>query len=97
MQESNTPTLYVESLLQPAPASRDETAICRTPTTIAGIADTYPEKQTIEDILLNGEEPTEEFLEEIIALNKAPELSDEEFERQALEAPGADGDPNTPE
>ena len=54
-------------------------------------------KQTISDILLNGEEPTEEFLEEFIVLSEAPPLSDEEFERQALCAPGDDEDPSTPE
>ncbi|MBL8413029.1 MAG: hypothetical protein JNM42_01160 [Propionivibrio sp.] len=54
-------------------------------------------KQTISDILLNGEEPTEEFLEEFIVLSEVPPLSDEEFERQALSAPGDDEDPSTPE
>lgn len=54
-------------------------------------------RQTIEQILVEGQEPTEEFLEEWIAGQGEPELSDEEFERQALEAPGEDGDPSTPE
>ena len=56
-----------------------------------------PPRQTIEQVLVEGEEPTEEFLEEWNALENAPELSDEEFARQALEAPGDDGDPRTPE
>lgn len=53
--------------------------------------------QTIQQVLLEGQEPTGEFLEEWNAAQNAPELSDEEFERQALEAPGEDGDPSTPE
>jgi hypothetical protein len=36
-------------------------------------------------------------MEEFIALRQAPELSDEELERQALSAPGDDGDVRTPE
>lgn len=47
--------------------------------------------------MIDGEEPTEEFLEEWNALENAPELSDEEFERQALSAPGDDGDTGSPE
>lgn len=54
-------------------------------------------RQTIEQVLVKGQEPTEEFLEEWNAVQSAPDLSDEEFERQALEAPGEDGDPGTPE
>lgn len=52
--------------------------------------------QTLDDVL-DGEEPTEELLEEIDALEHAPPLSEEELARQALEHPGADGDPSTPE
>jgi hypothetical protein len=55
------------------------------------------ERQTLDQVLVEGQEPTEEFLEELKALEAAPELSDEEFERQALSAPGDDGDPSTPE
>ena len=44
-----------------------------------------------------GEEPSDEFLEEWNALENAPELSDEELEKQALSAPGDDGDAQTPE
>ncbi len=54
-------------------------------------------RQTIEQILVEGQEPTEEFLEAWNAGQDEPELSDEELERQALEASGDDGDPSTPE
>jgi len=53
--------------------------------------------QTLDDILVGGEEPTAEFLESIDALRRAEPLSDEELARQALAHPGADGDPSTPE
>lgn len=53
--------------------------------------------QTLDDVLINGEEPTTELLEEMRALEQAAPLSDEELARQALEHPGADGDPSTPE
>ena len=53
-------------------------------------------RQTIQEVF-DGEEPTEEFLEEWNALANAPELSDEEFARQALDAGGDDGDKATPE
>jgi hypothetical protein len=52
--------------------------------------------QTLQQVL-EGEEPSEAFLEEMRALQDAPELADEELARQALEAPGGDGDPSTPE
>ena len=54
-------------------------------------------RQTIQEVLVDGQEPTEEFLEEWNALKNAPELSDEELARQALEAGGDDGDNTTPE
>ena len=54
-------------------------------------------RQTLDDVLVDGEEPTQELLEELDALEQAPPLSDEELARQALEHPGADGDPSTPE
>lgn len=54
-------------------------------------------RQTIQQVLVEGEEPTEEFLEEWNALENAPELSDEELAQQALSAPGEDGDTQTPE
>lgn len=53
--------------------------------------------QTIDDVLVHGEAPTDEFLEEWNELNSLPEVSDEELARQALNAPGDDGDINTPE
>ena len=52
---------------------------------------------TFEDVLLGNAEPTPEMLEELAALEAAPELSDEELARQALSDGGADGDPLTPE
>ena len=54
-------------------------------------------QQKLEEVLLEHEEPTEEFLEELAALNQAPPLGDEELARQALDAGGADGDKLTPE
>lgn len=54
-------------------------------------------EQKLEEVLLGHEEPTEEFLDELAALDKAAPLSDEELDRQALEAGGADGDNSTPE
>lgn len=54
-------------------------------------------RQTLDQVLVEGEEPTEEFLEDFNALREAPKVSDEELERQALEAGGADGDAATPE
>lgn len=54
-------------------------------------------RQKLEEVLLEHEEPTPEFLEELKALETAAPLSDEELARQALEAGGADGDAATPE
>lgn len=54
-------------------------------------------RQKLEEVLLEHEEPTPEFLEELNALENAAPLSDEELARQALEAGGADGDNKTPE
>ena len=54
-------------------------------------------KQKLEEVLLEHEEATPEFLEELAALEQAPPLSDEELARQALEAGGDDGDSSTPE
>ena len=50
-----------------------------------------------EDVLLGNAEPTPEMLEELAALQAAPELSEEELARQALASGGADDDPSTPE
>lgn len=52
---------------------------------------------TFEDVLLGNAEPSPEMLEELAALDAAPELSEEELARQALAAGGADDDPATPE
>lgn len=54
-------------------------------------------QQKLEEVLLGHEQPTQAFLEEVAALEDAAPLSDEELDRQALEAGGADGDNNTPE
>ena len=54
-------------------------------------------RQKLEEVLLEHEEPTQEFLDELAALESAPPLSDEELARQALEAGGGDGDTATPE
>ena len=54
-------------------------------------------QQKLEEVLLEHEEPTEAFLEELAALEQAPPLSDEELARQALAAGGDDGDSATPE
>jgi hypothetical protein len=53
--------------------------------------------QKLEEVLLEHETPTPEFLAELQALKDAPPLSEEELNRQALEAGGADGDITTPE
>ncbi|MES2958968.1 MAG: hypothetical protein V4792_12315 [Pseudomonadota bacterium] len=52
---------------------------------------------TLEDVLLGNAQPTPEMLEELAALEAAPELSEEELARQALADGGADDDPTTPE
>ena len=54
-------------------------------------------QQKLQEVLLEHEEPTAAFLEELNALEEAPQLSDEELTKQALAAGGADGDSNTPE
>ena len=52
---------------------------------------------TFEDVLLGNAEPSAEMLEELAALQAAPELSEEELARQAMADGGADQDPSTPE
>lgn len=52
---------------------------------------------SFEDVLLGNAQPTPEMLEELAALEAAPELSEEELARQALADGGADQDPTTPE
>ena len=54
-------------------------------------------QQKLEEVLLEHEQPTPAFLEEVAALEDALPLSDEELERQALQAGGADNDNSTPE
>ena len=53
--------------------------------------------QKLEEVLLEHETPTPEFLAELQALKDAPPLTEEELDRQAMEAGGADGDKTTPE
>lgn len=50
-----------------------------------------------EDVLLGNAQPSPEMLEELAALEAAPELSEEELARQALADGGADSEPSTPE
>lgn len=52
---------------------------------------------SFEDVLLGNAEASPEMLEELAALEAAPELSDEELARQALADGGADDEPSTPE
>ena len=52
---------------------------------------------TLEDVLLGNAEASTEMLEELAALEGAPDLSEEELARQALADGGADDDPLTPE
>jgi hypothetical protein len=52
---------------------------------------------SFEDVLLGNAQPTPEMLEELAALETAPELSEEELARQALAGGGADNNPATPE
>lgn len=54
-------------------------------------------RQKLEEVLLEHEEPSPEFLEELSALDQAAPLSDEELDRQAMESGGGDGDSSTPE
>ena len=54
-------------------------------------------QQKLEEVLMEHEQPTQAFLDELAALEQAPPLSDDELARQALEAGGDDGDSSTPE
>ena len=54
-------------------------------------------QQKMEEVLAQHEEPTQELLDELAALEQAPPLSDEELDRQALDAGGDDNDSSTPE
>ena len=53
--------------------------------------------QRIEEVLMGHEQPQDDLLDELAALENAPPLSDEELERQALQDGGGDADPATPE
>ena len=77
---------------------------------LADLADQFPpptsgpnalhaetQSQRIEEVLLGHEAPEAALLEELAALENAAPLSDEELDRQALEAGGGDADPDTPE
>jgi len=52
---------------------------------------------TLEDVLLGKAEASAQMLDELAALEAAPELSEEELARQALADGGGDADPATPE
>lgn len=52
---------------------------------------------SFEDVLLGNAQASPEMLEELAALEAAPELSEEELARQALAGGGADNDSSTPE
>jgi hypothetical protein len=51
----------------------------------------------LEDVLLGNVAASPEMLDELAALEAAPELTEDELARQALADGGADGDPKTPE
>jgi len=51
----------------------------------------------LEDVLLGNAAASPEMLDELAALEAAPELTEDELARQALADGGADGDPKTPE
>ena len=78
---------YLEGKSQSDPAATIAVDASRTPA----------EDQTIADVLLGGDEPAEELLDQLRVLEDFAPLSDEELERQALNDPGADGDVTTPE
>jgi hypothetical protein len=69
------------------------------PPTILDSTSAHPEtgRQKLEEVLLGHEQPTQELLDEVAALENAPPLSDEELAEQAMAAGGADGDSSTPE
>ena len=50
----------------------------------------------LEDVLLGNAEASPEMLEELAALQNAPELSEEELARQALASGGAENGPSVP-
>lgn len=97
MPEIKKQTSLGDELFQLGPLPAEYRSLTDPPATENPPQEAGRHPQSIEDILLKGEQPTAEFLAEFIALHEAPPLSDEELEQQALEAPGDDGDPATPE
>ena len=99
MQDTNAPKNgdFAAYLNKVANRDSDVTPASVAPANGTLAQETKQERQTIQQVLVEGQEPTDEFLEELNALNEAPELSDEELARQALSAPGDDGDVRTPE
>ena len=79
--EARPPKQSMLQLEQVAPA---RTVISPASSTKVVTAEANASKQSISDILLKGEEPTQESLEDFAALNDALPISDEELERQAL-------------
>lgn len=91
---------FVKALdtLAPAPPSSTGPAAAGTATPQPLIADEGALLQAeIDRALLPGTGRTPEELQQIAELDELPPLSDEELARQAEAAPGADGDPATPE
>lgn len=104
MTDSSTPkdgdfVAYLARMAERTPAVKPAvgTGAASIPAAVAPPPEEAKARQSIEDILLAEEAPTQEFLDGFAELESAPPLSDEELERQALEAPGADGNPQTPE
>ena len=69
------------------------------PPTVLVSSAPHPEtsQQKLEEVLLEHEQPTQAFLDEVAALENASPLSDDELAAQALAAGGADNDSSTPE
>jgi hypothetical protein len=82
-----------------------ELAAARLPALVPGVVHPSPVDHeersaahpSFEDVLLGNAQPSPEMLEELVALEAAPPLSDDELARQALADGGADQDPATPE
>ena len=81
---------YLESLSRQPKARGPDTSAERAPDdeVHARQASTLKEGQTIEDVIVDGQEPSDELLEKLRDLENAPPLSDEELARQALEDGG---------
>lgn len=54
-------------------------------------------QQNLEEVLLEHESPSPEFLQELADLKSVQPLPDDELAQQALSDGGADGDSGTPE